>query len=103
MDATPTVETPDRPTVYAVDEYEPQAFDAVLVQEETVVGLQADPPQATVVPLTKVNRVDGDPATVLTGPAIPESFYGGARYGFVDLDAFPDVKEHVEAIDREKY
>ena len=103
MDSTGADETPNRPTVYTVDEYEPQAYDAVLVQEETVVCLRADPALASVVPLDKVNRVDGDPDQVLTGPEIPESFFGGARYGFVDVGAFPRIGEHLEAIERERY
>jgi len=95
--------TPDDPTVYTVDEYEPQRFDAVLVQEERVVGLRTDPAGASVIPLDKGNRVDGDPDEVLTGPEIPDSFYGGARSGFGDVTDVPHVAEHLEAIDRERY
>lgn len=103
METSPNADPPDQPTVYTVDEYEPQAYDAVLVQEETVVCLRAQPAVASVVPLDKVNRVDGDPDQVLTGPEIPESFFGGARYGFVDVAAFPRIEEHLEAIERERY
>lgn len=99
----PDAQPPDRPTVSAVDEYEPQQFDAVLVQDETIVGLDADPGLVTVIPLEHVNRVDGDPAQVLTGPEIPESFYGGARYAFIDVSKFPRIAEHLEAIERERY
>jgi len=45
--------------------------------------------------------VEGDAADHLWGEALPEWFHGGARHGLVDLDQFPDLRTHVEDLDRE--
>jgi hypothetical protein len=94
---------PSKPTVFAVDEYESQEFDAVLVQENAVVCLNADPPHVRIIPMDKVNHVDADPELLLGEAEIPESFYGGAEYGFADPEEFDELREHREALDREEY
>lgn len=89
-------------TVYAVGEYEPLEFDAVLVQERTIVCLRGGE-QASVFPLDKVNHVDADPDLMLAGAEIPDSFFGGAEYGFVDVEQFPVIQRHLTEIEREEY
>ena len=91
-----------RPTVFAVDEYESMAFDAVLVRERTVVCLDGTD-SVRVIPLDKVNHVDADPDLMLVEREIPESFYGGGDYGFVVLDEYPDLREHLEDLEAEEY
>ncbi|MGA9400078.1 hypothetical protein [Haladaptatus sp.] len=91
------------PTVFAVDEYEAQEYDAVLVQENAVVCLNADPPLARVIPFQKVNHVDSDPELLLTDSEVPDSFFGGAEYGFVEVDKFERIQRHLEDIDKEQY
>ena len=92
----------DRPTVFAVDEYDSLEFDAVLVRERTVVCLDGTD-SARVIPLDKVNHVDADPDLLLVERELPESFYGGGEYGFVDLDIYPEVERHLEELDAEEY
>lgn len=92
-----------RPTVYQVDEYEPQEFDCVLVQEGVAVCLRKDPRLARVIPLDKVNHVDGDPRMLLSGPEIPDSFYGGGICGYIDTSEYPEIEAHLAEIEREEY
>ncbi len=91
------------PTVFAVDEYEAQEYDAVLVQENAVVCLNADPPLARVIPFQKVNHVDSDPELLLSDSEVPDSFFGGAEYAFVDATKFERIQRHLEDIDKEQY
>jgi len=90
-------------TLFTTAEYEPQAFDAILFREEIVVCVRADEDLVRVVPLDKVNRVDADQDLLLVETDIPESFYGGSDYGFVDTDQFPDIQAHLEDISGETY
>ncbi len=87
-------------TVLATDEYEASTYDAALVREETVVCVTAGE-TIRLVPLVNVVSVEGDPANHLHGPELPGWFYGGGEYGLVDLDAFPDLRDHVEGLERE--
>ena len=91
-----------RPTVFAVDEYEAQAFDAVLVRERTVVCLDGTD-EIRVVPLDKVNHVDADPDQMLVEQELPDTFYGGGDYGFVVLDEYPELQQHLEELEAEQY
>ncbi|WP_158059149.1 hypothetical protein [Halorussus halophilus] len=91
-----------RPTVFAVDEYDALEFDAVLVRDRTVVCLDGTD-SVRAIPLDKVNHIDADPDTMLVEREIPESFYGGGEYGFVDLDTYPQVEQHLEELDAEEY
>jgi len=93
---------PDSPTVYAVDEYDPLAFDAVLVRERTVVCLDGEE-TARVVPLDKVNHVEADPDAMLVERELPDTFYGGGEYGFVDLDEYPQLQQHLDELAAEEY
>ncbi|MFC7078871.1 hypothetical protein [Halorussus caseinilyticus] len=93
---------PSRPTVFTVDEYDALEFDAVLVRERSVVCLDGTE-TVRVVPLNKVNHVDADPETMLVERELPESFYGGGEYGFVDLDEYPELEQHLEELDAEEY
>jgi len=93
---------PRRPTVFEVDEYEAQEFDGVLVQENAVVCLDAGE-NVRVVPMDKVNHVDADPDLLLTGSEVPDSFFGGAEYAFVDVSKFDRLQEHLEDLQRENY
>ncbi len=86
--------------VLSTDEYEPQEFDAVLVRDSSVVCIDAAGDVLRVFPLDKVNHVDADPDMLIQGSAIPDSFYGGARYGIVEIDQFPDLERHLEDLDR---
>lgn len=98
-------------TVLAADEYKAQEFDAVLVRDRTVVCVArefegengADDQDGLIraIPMEKVNHVDADPGTMLSGTEIPDWFYGGGQYGFADVEAFPDLEEHLEDIERE--
>lgn len=88
-------------TLFTTSEYEAQSFDAILVREPLVVCVLADPNSMRLVPLDKVNHIDGDPDLLLTDTEIPESFYGGAEYGFVDIEQFPELETHLEDIQRE--
>jgi hypothetical protein len=81
-------------------EYEPQAFDAVLVRDPVAVCIRSDD-DLRLVPLDKVNHVDADPALLLTGAEIPDSFYGGAPFGFVDREKFPDIESHLADLEAE--
>lgn len=89
-------------TVYAVGEYEPLEFDAVLFQENAIVCLVADE-RASVFPLDKVNHVDADPDLLLAGAEIPDAFFGGGEYGFVRVERFPQLERHLDEIEREEY
>lgn len=93
---------PSRPTVYAVDEYDPLEFDAVLVREDAVVCLDGTD-SVRVVPMEKVNHVEADPDSMLVERELPETFYGGGEYGFVDLGEYPDLEQHLEEIEAEQY
>ncbi|SEO86870.1 hypothetical protein SAMN05216388_102158 [Halorientalis persicus] len=90
-------------TLFTTSEYEPQAFDAVLFRDQLVVCVRADEDSVRLVPLDKVNHVDGDAESVLVETEIPESFYGGAEYGFADVEQFPDLQAHLEDIESEAY
>ncbi|PSP84317.1 hypothetical protein BRC83_05435 [Halobacteriales archaeon QS_1_68_17] len=90
-------------TVTTVDEYEPQRYDAVTFRERVVVCVRSDAETVRLVPLDKVNSVDGPPELFLSDTEIPESFYGGGEYGFVDADEFPAVEQHLEEVGREEY
>lgn len=84
-------------SVLSEDEYKAQEFDAVLVREQSVVcvgdgGLR-------MIPLSKVNHVAADEDALVTGSQLPEWFHGGGEYAFVDLDAFPDLADHLEEAD----
>ncbi|WP_433634544.1 hypothetical protein [Halomicrococcus sp. NG-SE-24] len=94
--------TTERPTVFAVDEYEAQQFDGVLIQDDAVVCLDAGE-RARVIPMDKVNHIDADPDLLLTGAEVPDSFFGGAEYAFVDPSKFDRLQEHLDAIERENY
>ncbi|MFH5843364.1 hypothetical protein [Haladaptatus sp. DYF46] len=91
------------PTVFAVDEYEAQEYDAVLVQENAVVCLNADPGLARVIPFQKVNHVDSDPELHLSDSEVPDSFFGGAEYAFVEVSKFPRIQRHLEDLEKEQY
>ncbi|MFB6082868.1 MAG: hypothetical protein ABEJ94_01320 [Halorientalis sp.] len=90
-------------TLYTTSEYEPQAFDAVLFRDRLAVCVRADEGAVRLVPLDKVNHVDGDADDVLVETEIPESFYGGAEYGFADVDKFPELQAHLEELEGETY
>lgn len=92
-------------TLFTTSEYEPQTFDAVLVRGDVVVCVRLDDGDDLVrlVPIDKVNQVDGDPETLLVDTEIPESFYGGGDYGFADASQFPALREHLETIQSEAY
>jgi len=94
----------DSVSVLTQDAYDPMTFDAVLVREETVVCLHPhlesvdeeevalERNDARVVPLANVIHVDGDPETMVPGEKISEDFFGGAEYGFVDFEQFPEAR-----------
>jgi hypothetical protein len=58
---------------------------------------------ARVIPLDKVNHVDGDPRMLLSGPEIPDSFYGGGICGYIDTSEYPEIEAHLAEIEREEY
>ncbi|NHN61276.1 MULTISPECIES: hypothetical protein [Halorussus] len=93
---------PSRPTVFTVDEYDALEFDAVLFRERSIVCLEGTD-EVRVVPLNKVNHVDADPETMLVERELPESFYGGGDYGFVDLEQYPELQQHLEDLEAEEY
>lgn len=88
-------------TVLSEDEYDSQTYDAVLVQERTTVCVDADDGRVRVIPLPKVNHVDAPDRTFVTGTELPEWFYGGGRYGFVEDGTFPEFEQHREDLERE--
>ena len=92
-------------TLLTTSEYEAQSFDAVLVRDDIAVCVRADDGDDLVrlVPIDKVNHVDGNGEALLADTEIPESFYGGGRYGFADVSQFPDLQEHLEALQGENY
>lgn len=90
-------------TLFTTSEYEAQSFDAVLFRESIVVGVRADEDLVRLVPLDKVNHVDGHPDELYVDTEIPESFHGGADYGFVDADQFPAFQTHLEELTGETY
>lgn len=91
-----------RPTVFAVDEYDALEFDAVLVRENAVVCLDGTD-ELRVIPMQKVNHVDADPETMLVEREIPDTFYGGGEYGFVDVDQYPELQQHLDDLAAEEY
>lgn len=91
-----------QPTVYTVDEYDPLEFDAVLVREDTVVCLDGTE-TVRVVPLDKVNHVDADPETMLVERELPDTFYGGGEFGFVDIEEYPELEQHLDDLEAEQY
>lgn len=93
---------PTRPTVFTVDEYDPLEFDAVLVRENAVVCLDGTE-TIRVVPLAKVNHVDADPDSMLVEREIPDTFYGGGEYGFVNVEEYPELRQHLEDLEAEQY
>lgn len=93
---------PTRPTVFAVDEYDSLEFDAVLVRESAVICLEGTE-KLRVIPMDKVNHIDADPDTMLVEREIPDTFYGGGEYGFVDVEQYPELQEHLEALEAETY
>lgn len=90
-------------TLLTTSEYEAQAFDAVLLRDDVAVCVRASDDLVRLVPLDKVNHVDGDGETLLSDTEIPDSFYGGGRYGFADVSRFPDLQDHLDALEGEDY
>jgi len=90
-------------TLFTAAEYEPQEFDAVLLRDSVVVCIRAGTDEVRLVPMDTVNHVDGDAEHLLVDTEIPESFYGGSNYGFVDIEQFPDVREHLADLDDGSY
>jgi hypothetical protein len=94
----------DSVSVLTQDAYDPMTFDAVLVREDTVVCLHPhldsvddeetalEGTDVRVVPLENVIHVDGNPGMMVSGDAISEDFFGGAEYGFLDLEQFPEAR-----------
>ncbi|USZ69937.1 hypothetical protein NGM10_16165 (plasmid) [Halorussus salilacus] len=91
-----------RPTVYTVDEYDPLEFDAVLVRENAVVCVDGTD-EVRMVPMDKVNHVDGDPDEMLIERELPDTFYGGGEYGFVNVEEYPELRQHLEELAAEEY
>jgi len=85
-------------TLFTTSEYEPQTFDAILFRERVVACIDADEERMRLVPQDKVNHVDGDCEDLLTGTELPESFHGGAEYGFADVERFPELQAHLEEL-----
>jgi len=90
-------------TLFTTSEYEAQSFDAVLFRESVVVCVHAESDDVRLVPLDKINHVDGPAESLLTDTEIPESFYGGGEYGFVDIDQFPALQDHLDELAGEQY
>lgn len=88
-------------TVLATDEYEPTEYDAALVRESVVVCLDATAETVRLVPLSNVVSVEGEADHHLTGAELPGWFHGGGQYGLVDLEQFPDLRAHVDGLDRD--
>jgi hypothetical protein len=53
--------------------------------------------------MDKVNHLDGPAEDLYHDTEIPESFYGGADYGFVDVAQFPEMEQHLEDLAGEQY
>jgi hypothetical protein len=90
-------------TLFTASEYEAQEFDAVLVRDAVVVCVRADDEDIRLVPMDKVNHLDGPADALYHDTEIPESFYGGADYGFIDVDQFPEIETHLEDLAGEQY
>ncbi|WP_246987549.1 hypothetical protein [Halorientalis marina] len=90
-------------TLFTAAEYEPQEFDAVLLRDSVVVCVRAETDSVRLVPMDKVNHVDGDAEHLLVDTEIPESFYGGSNYGFVDTEQFPEIEDHLAELTDETY
>lgn len=90
-------------TLFTAAEYEPQEFDAVLLRDPVVVCVRAESDTVRLVPMDKVNHVDGDSDHLLVGSEIPESFYGGSEYGFVDAEQFSEIRDHLAELTDETY
>ena len=90
-------------TLYTAAEYEPQQFDAVLLRDPVVVCVRAETDEVRLVPMDKVNHVDAQAAHLFVDTEIPESFYGGSDYGFVDVEQFPEMQEHLTDLTGETY
>ncbi|MGM0591434.1 MAG: hypothetical protein ACQETI_07365 [Halobacteriota archaeon] len=78
-----------------------ETYDAVIVKNRTVVCLRSDTNLARVLPLDEVESIDADADLVLTD--IPESFFGGAEFGFVEVDRFPAIQRHLDELAQEVY
>lgn len=90
-------------TLLTTSAYEAQSYDAVLVRDDVAVCVRSDEGLVRLVPLDKVNYVDGDEDMLLTETEIPESFYGGAEYGFADVGEFPELEAHLADLAGETY
>jgi len=90
-------------TLFTTSEYEAQEFDAILVRDKLVVCVQAADEMMRLVPIDKVNHIDGDAEQFLADTEIPESFYGGADRGFVDIEQFPELESHLADLESEEY
>lgn len=90
-------------TLFTAAEYEPQEFDAVLLRDPVAVCVRAETDEVRLVPVDKVNHVDGDAEHLLVDAEIPESFYGGSNYGFVDTEQFPEIQRHLAELTDETY
>lgn len=88
-------------TVLSEDEYESQSYHAVLVRGDTTVCVDAEEDRIRAIPLPKVNHVDAPDGTMVSGTELPEWFYGGGRYGFVEDGQFPELEQHIEELERE--
>lgn len=104
-----------RVRLFTTTEYEGQTFDAVLVREKAAVCVRVEDEETTandraesdtlvrIVPLDKVTHIDGDEDALLVETEIPESFYGGGEYGFVDIEKFPEIEAHLRDLAEETY
>jgi hypothetical protein len=99
-------------SVLSTDEYKAQTYEAVLVRENTIVCVtnEVNPEDddfpnhdgmVRVIPLSNVNHVDADPDLLLSGTELPDWFYGGGNYGFVVVEEFPEIEDHLEDLQRE--
>jgi hypothetical protein len=89
------------PTVYT--DTDDVTCDAALVQDRTICCVNTAADRASVVPIARVERIDADPDLLVTPPELPEWFFGGGRYGFVNVDRFPSLQRHLEDLSSEKY
>lgn len=87
-------------SVLAVDEYEPTEYDAAVVRDGVLVCVATADDTVRLVPLENVVSVEGDAESLLTGAELPGWFYGGGTQGLADLEQFPDLRDHVEGLDR---